>query len=271
MPFPIAATIAAGATIAASGANAYAQGKTNRKTRQQNQYFFDRNRENALADWNTMTAYNTPAAQMQRFKEAGLNPHLIYGQGTEAAPIRATEGKAMDLPAPQINEQAIGNAIGNYQDARTAQVQNNILQQTLSNAKTQQELMEAQKLETLAKTDSTNTGTNRAKIDLEIDKELKHPQRLADYQKTSTEAEILRMDADQKSKFQTLSQEEQTQRIEYLKQQIKSAGQETQLREFEINLNKQGNTKNDWFFWRKLTDLWENIKKTAKKHRDNQN
>lgn len=31
--------------------------------------------------WNMMNAYNTPQAQMNRFKEAGLNPHLIYGQG----------------------------------------------------------------------------------------------------------------------------------------------------------------------------------------------
>lgn len=31
--------------------------------------------------WNMMNMYNSPAAQMQRFKDAGLNPHLIYGQG----------------------------------------------------------------------------------------------------------------------------------------------------------------------------------------------
>lgn len=29
-----------------------------------------------------MLEYNSPANQMQRYKEAGLNPHLIYGQGT---------------------------------------------------------------------------------------------------------------------------------------------------------------------------------------------
>lgn len=28
------------------------------------------------------SAYNSPSAQMQRFKDAGLNPNLIYGQGT---------------------------------------------------------------------------------------------------------------------------------------------------------------------------------------------
>lgn len=32
--------------------------------------------------WNKQNEYNSPAAQMERFKSAGLNPHLIYGQGS---------------------------------------------------------------------------------------------------------------------------------------------------------------------------------------------
>lgn len=31
--------------------------------------------------WGMNNAYNSPEAQMQRFTQAGLNPHLIYGQG----------------------------------------------------------------------------------------------------------------------------------------------------------------------------------------------
>lgn len=31
--------------------------------------------------WHMQNMYNSPEAQMQRFKNAGLNPHLIYGQG----------------------------------------------------------------------------------------------------------------------------------------------------------------------------------------------
>lgn len=31
--------------------------------------------------WHLQNAYNSPEAQMRRFKEAGLNPMLIYGQG----------------------------------------------------------------------------------------------------------------------------------------------------------------------------------------------
>ena len=30
--------------------------------------------------WNAQNEYNLPANQMQRYKDAGLSPHLIYGQ-----------------------------------------------------------------------------------------------------------------------------------------------------------------------------------------------
>ena len=38
-----------------------------------------------LAQWNRMNAYNSPAAQMQRLKAAGLNPDLLYGQNAGGA------------------------------------------------------------------------------------------------------------------------------------------------------------------------------------------
>ena len=38
--------------------------------------------QRAVEMWHRQNAYNTPEAQMARFKAAGLNPHLIYGQGS---------------------------------------------------------------------------------------------------------------------------------------------------------------------------------------------
>jgi hypothetical protein len=37
--------------------------------------------ERNLEMWNMQNEYNSPAAQMERYKEAGLNPALIYGSG----------------------------------------------------------------------------------------------------------------------------------------------------------------------------------------------
>lgn len=43
-----------------------------------------------LEMWNRQNDYNSPAAQMERFKSAGLNPNLIYGQGSS--------GNAQQMP-----------------------------------------------------------------------------------------------------------------------------------------------------------------------------
>lgn len=38
--------------------------------------------EKDLEQWNRENEYNSPKSQMQRYAEAGLNPNLIYGQGS---------------------------------------------------------------------------------------------------------------------------------------------------------------------------------------------
>lgn len=40
-----------------------------------------------IKNWEMQNAYNTPAAQMLRYAEAGLNPNLIYGQSNMAGSI----------------------------------------------------------------------------------------------------------------------------------------------------------------------------------------
>jgi len=65
-------------------------------------YTNQQNKRNSIELWNMQNAYNTPSQQMQRFKEAGLNPNLIYKQSNEAAPIRST-----DFVAPQLQEGAL--------------------------------------------------------------------------------------------------------------------------------------------------------------------
>jgi len=57
------------------------------------------NRQNALKDQQRLNLYNSPQQQMQRFKEAGLNPNLIYKQTNEGVPVRST-----DYVAPKIDE-----------------------------------------------------------------------------------------------------------------------------------------------------------------------
>jgi len=57
-----------------------------------------------MEDWDKQNRYNSPEMQMARFKAAGLNPHLIYGQGRETSPIRGGgTSSGPNLKAPQSN------------------------------------------------------------------------------------------------------------------------------------------------------------------------
>ena len=82
----------------------------NRLTREQNK--IDRDREDywnyqqrkwANEDWERTAQYNSPAQQMQRFKEAGLNPNLIYGKASEMPMIKTPTPSASRGSTPQIS------------------------------------------------------------------------------------------------------------------------------------------------------------------------
>ncbi len=60
------------------------------------------NRKWALQDWNRQNAFNAPKQQMQRYKEAGLNPNLIYSQQNTASPVRSTDAIAPKLDADSL-------------------------------------------------------------------------------------------------------------------------------------------------------------------------
>lgn len=93
------------------------------------------NRE--LEQWNRENEYNTPAAQLERLKAAGLNPNLLYGD-TSAG------GVAANSPAyktPHISAytgqgalgmeigKEVGASIGRYLQAENMEAQNKLLLQ----------------------------------------------------------------------------------------------------------------------------------------------
>ena len=103
MPLPFAAI----APLISSGINAVSTIFTNAAQKRQNLEMYDRQRVDALADWNRQNQYNSPSEQMKRFKEAGLNPHLIYGQTQTAQPIRSVDAKPANLNAPQLSPDSL--------------------------------------------------------------------------------------------------------------------------------------------------------------------
>lgn len=117
------------------GTALYSSYQQRRMMEQQNQW----NKENAqaaydrdVAFWHQQNAYNSPLSQMQRWKDAGLNPNLIYGGSSSG-------GNATSMPRAPIPEvhgvpgllQNLPSMIGQFQDLRLKQAQiDNVKAQT---------------------------------------------------------------------------------------------------------------------------------------------
>lgn len=91
----------AGAAIIGAGINAGAQ-IAGSVVKNKRSYNFTRRLQNKqqeinLANWNLQNKYNSPSAQMQRLKAAGLNPNLIYANGGSFA-------GAGEISSPSVNQ-----------------------------------------------------------------------------------------------------------------------------------------------------------------------
>lgn len=74
------------------------------------------------AMWEAQNRYNSPMAQMARFSEAGLNPNLVYGQGSAG---NAASIPSFDVPKADLHHQIldIPSMLNQYQDFNLKQAQ----------------------------------------------------------------------------------------------------------------------------------------------------
>lgn len=108
---PITSSVAA-----QSLGNIVGQGITNVSTKRRQKAAFDNN----VRMWIMQNEYNHPKMQMQRYQEAGLNPNLIYGQGT---PGNATQLPKYIAPEYKFSAPDIMGMLGQYQQIKTSQAQ----------------------------------------------------------------------------------------------------------------------------------------------------
>lgn len=95
---------------AASLFNIFNQNKQNRLNRQHQQAENEKNRQFSVDMWNRQNEYNLPTNQMSRLREAGINPHLAYSNGT---PMNTSNAPASptgigSLPAGEAAQLNIG-------------------------------------------------------------------------------------------------------------------------------------------------------------------
>lgn len=101
----IAAIGTAASAIGSTAINSANVSATNRKsykyTSKLAQEAFDRN----VQQWQLENAYNSPQAQMQRYKLAGINPNVIYGNSQQVSSGNTTSSPARYTPS-QFHAQA---------------------------------------------------------------------------------------------------------------------------------------------------------------------
>lgn len=86
--------------------NANSTRKTNEAQIAHAMDLYNMSREDAILFWQMQNEYNSPVEQMSRLRDAGLNPHLVYGNGatTTAGSISAPQAKMANLHAPQYGD-----------------------------------------------------------------------------------------------------------------------------------------------------------------------
>lgn len=154
----------------ANDANVQAVRETNQANRELAQY----NWEQQVAMWNRQNEYNSPLAQMSRLKDAGLNPHLVYGNGvTGNTSGQAPTPQLAQMEAPRVEAlrygdafQGIGDAMATYFNRKRLQNESELAESQVAAQSVENRLKLAQMISEF----SRNRGLeidNRTKQDLQ--------------------------------------------------------------------------------------------------------
>lgn len=165
MPFPF---VAAGA-VAAAGIDAWSTGNMNKKSRAFSEQMYERQKFDNLAFWNMQNEYNSPAAQMQRFKDAGLNPALIYGQQNTAGPLTSPDVQKPEFNAPQPGSAAMSGAL----TALDAMTNLEMKQAQTDNLKLQADVIRQEAILKGAQITDVTASGRRKLFDLDFESELR--------------------------------------------------------------------------------------------------
>lgn len=130
------------------------------------EYAFDRNKEM----WELNNEYNSPSAQMERLKAAGLNPNLVYGSGSVTG---NTSGSMPAYNAPTVHSLTNGGFVSDAVNRglfTDAQLKNLNAQTKLSDSSA--DVQHAQVSKITADTARQLAETSKTKFELSLAKRL---------------------------------------------------------------------------------------------------
>lgn len=276
MPFPWSAAISGGSQLLGAGINAIAQGRQNRLSREWSDRAYNREREDSIAFWNMQNEYNSPQAQMARLKEAGLNPMLVYGGSSGG-----TAGTAGNIGTPRAHQptfkspdlSGIGNAGGS---AISAFLDYDIKSAQADNLRTQNTVMEQDKLLKAAQTMRTLTGNARDEFELLFRKDLRDVYADAERERVRqirTSTDVLLNRDEREAIMNSRNVQESVERVlnmraqrantyqEYrrVQQVIRNLKKDERLKELDIELREKGVQPGDELWQRIIARYLDNI------------
>lgn len=204
-----------GAALIGGAATYFGSRKSSKETNKANASEAEKAYQRSQEAVNQQNAYNTPAMQMQRLKDAGLNPNLAYGMGTV--------GNQTSIPeynAPRMSQQYDTNfpllqAIGEFSDFRMKNAQ-------VNNLTEQNKLIVQQAVGEGLRNSNTAVNTAKSQYDLDLAKELRENSlQAADLNVRQMERELRNKEMDTLLKNQDLQTKPYSRRNLDLDNQIK--------------------------------------------------
>lgn len=120
---PFGAIISGAANLISSGIGARTSKKSQQRGYRQAKALSKFGYDQDVEQWHRANLYNSPESQMQRYTDAGLNPNLIYGQGTPGNAQQAAPKYNVPSPDPRREPVQLSGAYQGYQSAQLVQAQ----------------------------------------------------------------------------------------------------------------------------------------------------
>lgn len=235
--------------------------RNNRNARE----FYQMERKDNLADWAMQNQYNSPAQQMARLKEAGLNPNLVYGSGAQqsaAGPVKGANANAS--PGQPVNMQ-LGEIFKDFVQITSTMAQTDNLKEMNENIKLRSQATNLDNVMRdlkIAEQDTKNRYQTKF-LDTSL-QGLEYKNKLTFAQQQYTLNEDERREALTASNLQQAverialmkAQTATTQaQKENILQQTKNLVTSGKLLQFEADLNRDGITKNDPVYLRIIQNI----------------
>ena len=272
----MAPLIPVAAAALSTAAPIYAQGRMNKKTREWSEHMYGRQRADSLADWQMQNEYNSPVNQMARLREANLNPHLVYGGGAGNVTGASQAPRSSNVPSwspkpPDLNLSSLAFGYQNWK-LQEAQIDNLKAGETV---KVQDAILRAaQTGKTIAETGKTTKSTESIAEQLEFNKSIRSISTdalRASVEKTLADTQFTLSENERKAlmfypNFEKAVEEILTERAkrsvmgaqrQQIYQYIENLKKDGVLKEYDINLRKQGIYPGDPWYIKAATQFIE--------------